>query len=169
MNTKECRHCRQPIHAQARVCQHCQSIQGWFASQRDPRFALVLVGLLLLLVVPIFAWLPSLIAEPGGRPNLSVSGTTVRYSSAPEGTRVFALGQIQNESGVDASRVWLRLELFDASDRLVDTLMQDQSGLIVPRSGTRPFRITGLIGASPNEVKRVAVTVERARERGRYD
>jgi len=114
MNTKECRHCKQPIHPEARICQHCHSSQGWFASQRDPRYALLVIGLILLLVVPLFVWFPSLIADPGGRPSLLVSGTEVRYTNAPEGVRVFAMGQLRNESQVEASRIWLRLELFAA-------------------------------------------------------
>jgi len=172
MDTKECRHCKQPIHPQARVCQHCKGNQGWFAGQADPRFSLVILGVFLLILIPLFIWLPDLIlssTDRGSPPKLTVAGTSVRYASAPDGTRVFALGQVRNESGVEASRIWLRLELFDASDRLLDTLLQEQSGLVVPRAGTKPFRITAVTGASPKDVRRVVVSVERVKERGRYD
>jgi hypothetical protein len=172
MNTKECRHCKQPIHVQARVCQHCKSNQGWLAGQSDPRFTLVWVGLIVVMMVLLSLWLPRIMEssdEPRSSPMVVVSATSVRYAATTEGTRVFALGEIRNESGIEASRIWLRLELFDASDRLIDTLMQEQSGLIVPPSGTKPYRLTGLTSVSPKDVKRAVVTVERARARERYD
>jgi hypothetical protein len=172
MNTKECRHCKQPIHAEARICQHCKSNQGWFANQTDPRFTVVILAVILAILVPLFIWLPDLIlssSDPKGRPNLVVAGTSVSYAGTPDGTRVLALGQVKNESQVEASRIWLRLELFDASDRVLDTILQEQSGLIVPRSGTKPFRIMALTTVSPRDIKRAAVTVERLRERGKYD
>jgi hypothetical protein len=172
MDAKECRHCRQPIHPQARICQHCKGNQSWFAGQTDPRFQAMILGGILLILVPLVIWLPDLIfssAEPRGAPKLVVTGTSVRYTDTPEGTRVFVLGQVRNESRIEAARIWLRLELFDASDRVLDTLLQEQSGLVVAGSASRPFRVTGLVGAPPKDVKRVAVTVERARERGKYD
>jgi len=47
--------------------------------------------------------------------------------------------------------------------------LQEQSGLVVPRSGAKPFRVTGLTSASPKDVTRVVVSVERVKERGKYD
>lgn len=172
MNTKECRHCRQPIHEQARICQHCKGNQGWFANQTDPRFTVFLIGAMLLIFIPLAIWLPDLMfrsAEPKASPNLVVAGTTVHYAALTDGTRVLALGQVRNESQAEASRIWMRLELFDASGQLIDTVLQEQSGLIVPQSGAKPFRITAMTTVSPSDVKRVVVTVERARERGKYD
>ncbi len=50
MGTKECRHCKQPIHHDARRCQHCQGMQSWIADQKDPRMvALVFIPLVLIL------------------------------------------------------------------------------------------------------------------------
>jgi len=172
MDTKECRHCKQPIHAQARICQHCKGSQSWIANQTDPRFLAMTLGLIVLIVVPLFILLSSQLSsltESAAAPAVLVTGTSVRYTDTPEGARVFVLGRIQNTSRVDASRIWFRVELFDASDRLLDTLLQEQSGLVVPGSGSKPFRITGLISVAPTEVKRTAVSVERVRERGKYD
>jgi len=45
--TKPCRHCGEPILAVARVCRHCKSNQTWSAGQRDPRFQLMVVLVLL--------------------------------------------------------------------------------------------------------------------------
>ncbi len=55
METKECRHCKQPIHKDARRCQHCQGMQGWISDQKDPRMlALVLIPLILILGSVVF-------------------------------------------------------------------------------------------------------------------
>ena len=171
MDTKQCRHCKQPIHPQARICQHCKGNQSWFAGHTDPRFQAMVLGAVLLLIVPLFFWGSIMVgsASPSGTPTLVVGDTSVRYLSTSEGSRVFVLGTVRNTSRVDASRIWVRVEWFDASDRLLDTLLQEQSGLVVEGSASRPFRVTGSIGASPKDVKRVAVTVERVRERGKYD
>src|SRR5712664_3667759 len=108
MDTKECRHCKQPIHPQARICQHCKGNQGWFASQTDPRFSLVILGLFLLILVPLFIWLPDMMFSSTNRvgvPKLVVAGTSVRYIGTPDGARVLALGQLRNESELEASRI----------------------------------------------------------------
>ena len=63
METKECRHCKQPIHKDARRCQHCQGMLGWISDQKDPR-TLAVVFIPLLIIIGIVFTMTRTITKP---------------------------------------------------------------------------------------------------------
>jgi len=171
-DTKPCRHCRQPIEVEARLCQHCHGFQSWWANDRDPRYWIVWPVLILALAAAFFFVMGSKF-EPGedhrAPPHLTVSHTSSRIVPAPDGLRVFVIGRIENGSSQDAANIWFRVNLFDEASHLVDSLLAQNPGLIVPGNGNAMFRVVGPTNAQPAEVKRTEVTIERARVRSKWD
>jgi len=172
IDTKPCRHCRQPIAVDARLCQHCHGYQSWTANERDPRYWVVW-PILVFVVLAAFLFLMRTTFEPGedhGQPpRLTVSETTTRVVPASDGQRIFVLGRVQNTSSNDAATIWFRVNLFDESNQLVDSFLAQSQGLVVPGNGSTTFRVVGSISVAAANVKRVEVTVERAKVRSKWD
>lgn len=172
MDTKECRHCRQLIHIKARLCQHCHGYQSWWANQRDPRFAVILVVIVLVILSPLVYLASRLDTLTSGSVETSViriSNTSFRYVTASDGTRLFVLGRAENTSRHDAARIWFRVNLLDDAGHLLDSLLLEAGGLVVPGGQAVPFRVTSLVSVSQREIKRAEVSVERAKARGKWD
>jgi len=173
MSTKACRHCKQPIHSDARICHHCKSVQSWFGSQKDPRFALLGLGIVALLLVVMLLYVPDFLLGGlnGNREEivLQVSDYEVDFDSTSDGTRLSVLGQVKNRSNIDATGIWIRVDLENSSGKLLDSILVRQDGLIVPAGESRPVRVMGPTITAPENVANVSVTVERERRRGRYD
>ena len=106
---------------------------------------------------------------PLAPPALKITESTLRYTSTEAGTRVFVVGKTENSSGTDAARVWFRVNLLGVEGQVLDTLLVDQSGLVVPTLSTKTFRVTGLVSVKPEEVNSAEVEIERSSERSRYD
>jgi hypothetical protein len=172
MDTKECRHCRQLIAAKARLCQHCHGYQSWTANQRDPRYW-VIWPVMLIAVFGAFAFAMPLAFDRGERrsdpPQLSVSGVSSRIVPAPDGQRIFVVGRVDNASARDGAKIWFRVNLYDASNRLADTFLGESYGLIAPAQGGAMFRVIAPTSVSQDDVKRIEVVVERARSRDKWD
>ena len=171
-DTKPCRHCRQPIAIDARLCQHCHGYQSWIANHRDPRYWIVW-PILVFAALAAFLFLMRSTFEPGedhGQPpRLTVSDTTTRVVPASEGQRIFVLGRVQNTSAQDAATIWFRVNLFDTTDYIVDSFLAQSHGLIVPGYVSATFRVFGPISVASADVKRVEVTIERAKVRSKWD
>jgi hypothetical protein len=172
MDTKPCRQCKQPIHPDARLCQHCHGFQSWIAGQRDPRFFGVTFGVIILLLFSLFL-IPmhalSGLSKVDTGNALSISDTSFRYAQTPEGIRVATFGMIHNGSHVDHSHVWFRINEYDDSGKVVDTMLIEDPGLLVKAGATTPFRVTGLLSVGQSDVKRSEVLVERSTRRGKDD
>src|SRR5438552_18030200 len=84
---KPCRHCRQPIAIDARLCQHCHGYQSWIANHRDPRYWIVW-PILVFAALAAFLFLMRSTFEPGedhGQPpRLTVPDTTTRVVPAAD-------------------------------------------------------------------------------------
>lgn len=102
-------------------------------------------------------------------PRLAVSDVSSRVVSAADGSHVFVMGRVQNSSPADAAGVWFRVNVFDESNRLVDSFLAESRGLVVPGNGSTTFRVVAQTSAVPAEVKRTEVTVDRAKARSRWD
>ena len=111
--------------------------------------------------------------EPGedhsAPPRLSVSEIESRVVSAPDGRRIYVLGRVQNTSSRDAASVWFRINLFDGANHLIDTLLLESRGLVVPGDGTTMFRVVGPTSVTAAEIKRTEVLVDRAKVRSKWD
>jgi hypothetical protein len=165
MDTKPCRHCKQPINPAARMCQHCRSSQSWWANQSDPRFALGLLIVLLLLFVPFMYYTYGRIPifdEPVETGSLVISDVSPRFASTPDGTRLFVLGKVHNESTRNASRIWFRVNLYNEGGKLIDSMLLDDRGLVVPSGKVGSFRVTQLLSVAQSDVARTEVVVERS-------
>ncbi len=77
METKECRHCKQPIHKDARRCQHCQGMQGWISDQKDPRM-LAVVFIPLIIILGVVLTMTRTITKPLERNDLAPSSFSIR-------------------------------------------------------------------------------------------
>ncbi len=172
MDTKECRHCMQAIHTKARLCQYCHGYQSWWANQRDPRVAVIVVVVLLVILMPLGYFAFRIDAQVSGSvetPVITISNTSFRYVTASDGTRLFVLGRAHNMSQQDVARIWFRVKLLDDAGQLLDSFLLEAGGLIVPSAQAVPFRITSLVSVSEREVKRAEVSVERAKARTKWD
>src|SRR5258706_5452720 len=172
MDTKPCRHCKQPIHLEARICQHCLGSQSWFANHRDPRFIVVWLVVVVAVFVPLmFCGISRTISgdESIEAPTLVVSDVSTRVTGTPEGARIFVLGLARNTSSHDASRIWFRVTMRDGGGKLVDTLLLEDRGLLVPSGKTVPFRLSGLLSIKSLDGIRTEVVVERAKVASEWD
>jgi hypothetical protein len=172
IDTKPCRHCRQPVAVDARLCQHCHGFQSWWANQRDPRYQLIWPVLVLALMAGFFLLMQRQfdpIEDRGEPPHLAVSDTSSRVVAASEGQRMFVLGRVQNTSSRDAATVWFRVNLFDDANHVVDSFLAQSPGLIVPGNGSVAFRVFGPLSVAAADVKRTEVTVERAKARSKWE
>jgi hypothetical protein len=172
MDTKACRHCRQLIAVDARLCQHCHGYQSWLASYKDPRYGLIWPVLLFMVLIG-WAWALSH-ALPGNeagaeQPVLTVSNVSTRIAPVAEGQQMFVTGHVRNSSSKDAVRIRFRVNLFDDANHLIDTFVGLDAWLIVPANSTSPFRVFAPIAVAAAQIKRTEVLVERADARGRFD
>ncbi len=173
METKECRHCKQPIHKDARRCQHCQGMQGWFSDQKDPRLQFLIFGILLAFIAALYPMM-RVVTKPLERgeinpASLSVANVTYRFGNTANRDYIYVYGDLSNSSDLDAGRTYLRVNLFDQGDKQIDTFVQDTDCVTVPAKETKRFRIVAYTPARPDEIKKAEVIVERCRARGRWD
>ncbi len=171
METKPCRHCKEQIQANARICPHCRSSQSWWGSQSDPRFILGWLVFFIALFIPLMYFTPRMFTDeqPVAIPTLTVSDVSSRVVASPEGSRLFVLGTVHNDSSTDASRVWFRVRIVDGSGKLIDSMLLQDQGLVVPTGKAVPFRVSDLLSAPSAERTRIEVLVERARPASRWD
>ena len=173
METKECRHCKQPIHKDARRCQHCQGMQSWISDQKDPRmWMLAFVPLVIFLVLIFFVFRD--VTKPLERSELSPSSLSIkdvsyRYGTGPSSSTIFVSGEVSNTSEQDAGKTCLRVNLLGQHDKLIDSFVQSMDVSFVPAKGTSRFRLVAGTPARPEEIRKAAVVVERIRARGRWD
>ncbi len=173
METKECRHCKQPIHKDARRCQHCQGMQSWISDQKDPRMlAMVFIPLIIILAVVLtmtrhIAKLPE--RSEISPASLSVANVVYRFSNAANSDYIYVYGDLSNSSNLDAAKIYLRVNLLGQQNTLIDTFVQDPDCVTVPAQATKRFRIVAYTPAKPEEIKKADVVVERVRARGKWD
>lgn len=173
METKECRHCKQPIHKDARRCQHCQGMQGWISDQKDPRMWVVLFAPLVI-AFAVILWASKTVTKPLERneinaASLSITNVSYRFGTAPKSNRIFVYGEVSNSSRMDAGQTCLRVNLFGRENKIIDSFVQNIDSSIVPANSTKRFRIGAETPAKPEEIKKAEVVVERVRSRGRWD
>jgi hypothetical protein len=172
MEARLCRHCKQPIHPAARICQYCRNSQSWWASQLDPRFAVGWLVLTVAVFVPFMYFMleRSLPGEESvEEPVLMLSDASPRFVTTADGTHLFILGTVFNTSIHDASRIWFRVKLLNGGGKLIDSLLLEDHGLVVPSGQEATFRITGMLSVAQSEVTRTEVVVDRARAAGKRD
>ncbi len=172
MDTKLCRHCKQPIHLEARICQHCRSSQSWWGNNSDPRFMIGWLAVVVAVFVPlVFFGINRTISgdELAEAPTFAVSDVSTRVTTTREGARIFVLGVARNTSPRDASRIWFRVTMRDGGGKLIDTLLLEDRGLLVPGGKTVPFRLSGLLSIGSLDGTRTEVVVERAKVASKWD
>ncbi len=173
METKECRHCKQPIHKDARRCQHCQGMQGWISDQRDPRTLFFVFGILLVFFAAIYP-MTRVISKPLEKNDLALSSLSIknvsyRFGSGANSAHIFVSGEASNVSGQDAGKTCLRVNLLGRENQIIDSFVQSMDVSIVPAHGTARFRLSAETPARPEEIKKAEVVAERVRARGRWD
>ncbi len=173
MGTKECRHCKQPIHKDARRCQHCQGMQGWISDQKDPRM-LAVVFIPLIIFIGIALTMTRTITKPLERndltpTSLSIKNVAYRFGAGAASSHIFVFGEVSNSSGQDAGKTCLRVNIWDQQNNLIDNFVQSMDVSMVPAKGAVRFRLMAETPARKEEIKKVEVMVERIRARGRWD
>ncbi len=174
METKECRHCKQPIHKDARRCQHCQGMQGWISDQKDPR-TLAVVFIPLLIIIGIVFTMTRTITKPLersdiDRASLTIANVSYRFGgSTSKNDRIFVYGEVSNASAVDAGQTCLRVNLFGQDNKIIDSFVQSMDSSWLSARESKRFRIVAETPAKPEEIKRAEVVVERVRAKGRWD
>ncbi|MBI5527120.1 MAG: hypothetical protein HY897_12365 [Deltaproteobacteria bacterium] len=176
METKECRHCRQPIHKDARRCQHCHGHQSWISDQTDPRMMagmvvfFVALGLLAFVAVTRTAARldPTESSRESLRPSVAVSDVSYRFGKGNNADQVYVMGEVANSSDVDAADVFLRIDLRDREGKLVDSFMEGLWKLVIPARVKTRFRTTTSTPIAPEDVARIEVAVERARKADKW-
>lgn len=173
METKECRHCRQLIHKDARRCQLCQGMQSWISDQKDPRMWLVIfVPVLLILTGTI--WMSRSVTKSVERSDiekasLSIANVSYRFGSHSKSDRIFVYGEVSNVSAVDAGQTCLRVNLFGKDKKIIDSVVQSMDSSWISARETKRFRIVAETPAQPEEIEKAEVVVERVRAKGRWD
>ena len=168
--TKNCRHCGEPILAVARVCKHCRSNQSWYASQRDPRYFLFILPLVLALVaVPLV-----IIGLTEKRASLAVAqkescrGLVVVKSSSFDirtieaHDHLFVRVQVENRSTVDVSDPVVRVLVVDANGDVKDTFIRAVYGANIPANQPYLLRVEGDISVERSSIKEVRAQVASA-------
>lgn len=173
METKECRHCKQPIHKDARRCQHCQAMQGWISDQKDPRMWLVIFVPFLLILAGTF-WMTRAITKPMERSviekaSLSIANVSYRFGSDSKSDRIFVYGEVSNASAAEAGQTCLRVNLFGQDNKIIDSFVQSMDSSWISARDTKRFRIMAETPARQDEIKKAEVVVERVRAKGRWD
>jgi len=102
-------------------------------------------------------------------PTLAVSDVSTRVTTTREGARIFVLGVARNTSPRDASRIWFRVTMRDGGGKLIDTLLLEDRGLLVPGGKTVPFRLSGLLSIGSLDGTRTEVVVERTKVASKWD
>ena len=170
METKLCIQCKQPIHPDARVCQHCKSYQSWLGSQRDPRVGIILIIIFLAVFVPVIMYLPKNVGpKEQATPVLTVSNVSLRYLDTPDGSRVFVLGKIKNVSADDGMHIYFRINIYGKGSKVLDTLLVEEQGLIAKAKSEGIFRITGLISVPKEQIEKAEVNIEHVKARTKWD
>jgi hypothetical protein len=173
MDTKECRHCKQPIHKDARRCHHCQSAQSWMADQKDPRylwFALAVIIGLLAIFIGLANKMPDFVSgQESGTPELSVSDIQFVFGTGTNSDRIFVMGELSHVDGPGAARIVLRVNLFNQEGALIDSFLDEPRDLVVPHREKARFRVQTITPMAPSDVAKAEVIVERSRSRGRFD
>jgi hypothetical protein len=170
--TKDCRHCGEPILAVARVCKHCQSNQSWFSNQRDPRYLWLLLPIVLLAVVVPFGVL-SLVekkAMPTAAQNQkdSCRGLVEAKSSSYEVRTIekrehmFVLVQVENKSSSNVSNPVIRVEILDANGDVKDTFIRSVYGADIRPNQSYLLRVEGDTIVDGSSVKGVRAEVASA-------
>jgi hypothetical protein len=159
--TKPCRHCGEAILAQARMCKHCHSAQGWLAGQKDPRLQkLVLIGL-----VPFFALVGFAIYETRSRMNrvsstIAASGacrglvllknSTHVVSKGEQGERILVRFQLENRATTAVSDPTIQIDVLDSAGLNVDAFHKTIYGLSIEPGKATWSRVEGdLVSPSP--------------------
>jgi hypothetical protein len=173
MDTKPCRHCKQPIHKDARRCQHCLSAQSWMADHKDPRYLFVTLAAIIV-IMAIFVGFMNLMPDmlTGGQgepPVLAVSEVEYVFGTGSVSDRIFVMGELTNETGTDAAAPVLRTNLWNNGGKLLDSFLDEARRLVVPAHGKARFRVDALTPVTPSDIGRIEVLVERNRARNRFD
>ncbi len=173
METKDCRHCKQPIHKDARRCQHCQGMQGWISDQKDPRMWVVVFVPLLIFLAGMF-WMSRAVTKPLERSeisksSLSIANVSYRFGNTPKGDRIFVYGEVSNASAAETGQTCLRVNLLGQDNKIIDSFVQSMDSSGMPGRETKRFRIVAETPARPDEIKKAEVLVERVRAKGRWD
>ena len=165
--TKNCRHCGEPILAVARVCKHCHSNQGWFANQRDPRYLLIILPIVLAFVaVPLV-----IISLKEKKASLTVAqkescrGLVVVKSSSFDVRTIeahdhlFVRVQVENRSAVDVSDPVIRVLVVDANGDIKDTFVRSVYGANIPANQLYLLRVEGDTSVERSSIKAVRAQV----------
>ncbi|MDR1530060.1 MAG: hypothetical protein LBS40_06665 [Burkholderiales bacterium] len=167
--SKPCKHCYQPIHPQARICQHCLSHQSWIGNNQDPRFPFVIFGggavvfLILFLFVHFFDSRKD--NEKSSSPvasSIVLSDIKTRFALCSETCEIYIIGEAHNASKQAQSGIVFEVRLFDNEDHVADYLLLKQAKLRIAAQNSSKFRIRGETLLKPNEIKNVEVKAIRS-------
>lgn len=173
METKECRHCKQPIHKDARRCQHCQAMQGWISDQKDPR-VLAMIFIPMIIIFGIVFSMTRTLTKPLERSDidrnsLSITNVSYRFGTASNSDRIFVYGEVSNASTVAAGQTCLRVSLIGQDNKIIDSFVQNLDSSGVSAKETKRFRLAAETPARIGEIKKAEVVVERVRAKGKWD
>jgi hypothetical protein len=166
-DTKNCRHCGEPILAIARVCKHCLSNQGWYASQRDPRYLLLVVPIVLLfvavplVVISFIEKIPDRAISQNDTCRGLVTGRSTSYDvrTIDEHDHLFVRVQVENRSKVDISDPVIRVEIVDGNGAVKDTFIRTVYGANIPPSQPYLLRVEGDTTVDRSSIKEVRAQV----------
>lgn len=167
------RPCKQPIHKDARRCQHCQGMQGWISDQKDPRMIAV-VFIPIIIILGIVLTMSRTITKPLerhdiDRTSLSIANVSYRFGTDSKSDRIFVYGEVSNASAVDAGQTCLRVNLYGQDNKIIDSFVQSMDSTGISARETKRVRLVAETAAKPEEIKKAEVVVERVRARGRWD
>ena len=175
MATKECRHCRQQIHPEARRCHQCRASQGWIADQTDPRVWILALGVLVALVGPLIVFMFYTVNRieardiPRASPVLQVEGVRVEFQPTGLGLRSHVVGTVVNQGSTDAGAIWIRVVYRGPDRKPLETFLEEAVGLLVPAGESRLFRVSEIVALSAEKAADIEVTVARSRAPERWD
>jgi len=170
--TKNCRHCGEPIIAVARVCKHCRSNQTWFSNQRDPRYLWVLLPVVLLAVAAPIGVI-SLVEGKAKRTLLqdqndscrglvAVKSKSYEIRTIDKHERMFVLVEVENKSPGHVSNPAIRVEILDANGEVKDTFIRSVYGADIGPNRPYLLRVEGDTVIDGSLVKSVRVEVTSA-------
>jgi len=166
--TKACRHCGEPILQVARICKHCHSNQGWFSSNRDPRYTFVALAIIAALTGAFAFALPRRLGKQVDRalkPDTSCVGlVTVKASNhftrlVDGRDRLFVRVQLDNQWTGDVSDPALRVLVFGPSGAVEDTFIRGVYDANLPPKQLNWVRVDGDLATDPDKIKEVRADV----------
>ena len=171
METKPCRHCKQPIHIDARKCHLCQSNQSWLSDSRDIRFQFFMLGLLVLFFSGMtYKWDRDTSGSYEVREaKLELTDKSFHITKIEDGQDLVLIGEIENMSSFSVSGIQIRIKMFNTDGKMVDTVLMNASGLVIGAHQKAPVRVMAFMSVNDIDMEKTTAEIVKSKPATKWD